>query len=153
MGQRFLNEAVFKDYENSLINEEKSKVTVEKYLRDIRHFFRYADCREMSKELVIDYKRKLIEDGYAVRSVNSMLASLNSLFRFMGWTDLSVRSLKTQRKIYCPESRELTKSEYLRLLDASKGKERIHLILQTIGSTGIRISELKYFTVESVRTG
>ena len=99
MEQRILDEFVFKDFEKNLINEEKSKITVEKYLRDVRSFARFARGSEITKEQVIAYKNRLIEDGYAVSSINSMLASLNSLFRFLGWTDLRVRSLKTQRTI------------------------------------------------------
>ena len=105
--------------------------------------------------MVIAYKSKLLAEHYAVRSVNSMLASLNSLFTFLGWSDCKVKSMKLQRQIYCPEEKELTKAEYLRLVNTAKrkGKERLNLILQTICGTGIRVSELEYITVEAAKSG
>ena len=84
-----------------------------------------------------------------------MIASLNSLFSFLGWTDCRVKSIKLQRQIYCPEEKELTKAEYMRLVNTAKqkGNERLNLILQTICGTGIRVSELQYITVEAVKNG
>ena len=110
---------------------------------------------EITKEMVIAYKSKLLAEHYAVRSVNSILASLNSLFTFLGWSDCKVKSMKLQRQIYCPEEKELTKAEYLRLVNTAKrkGKERLNLILQTICGTGIRVSELEYITVEAAKSG
>lgn len=109
-------------------------------------------------DVVIDEhssKGYVINENYAVRSINSMLASLNSLFAFLGWNDCKVKSIKLQRQIYCPEEKELTKAEYMRLVNAAKqkGNERLNLIIQTICGTGIRVSELKFITVESVRCG
>ncbi len=87
--------------------------------------------------------------------INSMLASLNSLFAFLGWVDLKVKSIKLQRQIYCPEETELTKAEYVRLINTAKqkGNERLNLLIQTICGTGIRVSELQYITVEAVKCG
>ena len=84
-----------------------------------------------------------------------MLASINSLFAFLGWHDLKVKSIKLQQQIYCPEEKELTKVEYTRLCRTAEKKhnERLNLILQTICGTGIRVSELQYITVEAVRQG
>ena len=136
-----------------LIREEKSPATVEKYLRDARNFLAYARDREITKELTVAYKRDLQEKQYAVRSINSMLASVNSLMDFLNWADCKVKALRTQRQTYCAAEKELTKAEYLRLLEASKGKEQLNLLLQTICATGIRVSELAYFTLEAVRRG
>ena len=88
-----------------------------------------------------------------MESINSMLASVNSLLRFLGWEDCRVRYLRTQKKMYCPEEKELTMEEYLRLLEATRQNSRLFLILETICSTGIRVSELRYFTVEAVSSG
>ena len=84
-----------------------------------------------------------------------MLASINSLFSFLGWADLKVKSVKFQQQIYCSEEKELTKAEYVRLVNTAKrkGKERLNLVLQTICGTGIRVSELQYITVEAVKCG
>ena len=136
-----------------LRREEKSEATQEKYLRDIRAFCEYAADAEISKDTVIAWKRQLLQDGYAVRSINSMLASVNSLFAFLGWHDCKVKNIRTQRQTYCTEDKELTKAEYLRLLAASKKNEQLNLVIQTICGTGIRVSELQYFTVEAIRHG
>ena len=153
MKQRTLNGAAITAFAQYLKEQERSAATVEKYLRDVRGFTVFTEGREVTKELVMEYKTHLIQDGYAVRSVNSMLASVNSLLRFLGWEDCRVKSLKTQREVYCPESRELTKTEYLRLLEACKDRPRLNLLLQTVSGTGIRISELRFFTVKAVRHG
>lgn len=153
MKRKILTEADIHAFYEYLLEEEKSGATVEKYLRDVRTFFAFAGNWELSKELVIAYKKNLIEKGYAARSINSMLASLNSMLAFLGFSDCRVKNLKVQRPAYCTEDKELTKAEYLRLLEAAKNLPRLKLLMQTICSTGIRISELKYFTVEAIRCG
>lgn len=155
MKGRFLTDKLVAEFSAYLKNEEKSQNTTEKYLRDVRMFAAHFRGTEITKEMVIAYKSKLLAEHYAVRSVNSMLASLNSLFTFLGWSDCKVKSMKLQRQIYCPEEKELTKAEYLRLVNTAKrkGKERLNLILQTICGTGIRVSELKYITVEAAKSG
>ena len=153
-GRILTSEAIY-HFKKYLREEEKSKNTIEKYLRDVRAFAAYLGGAAVTKETVIAYKNKLISENYAVRSINSMLASLNSLFALLGWTDCKVKSIKLQRQIYCPEEKELTKAEYMRLVSTAKQKsnERLNLILQTICGTGIRVSELQYITVEAVECG
>lgn len=155
MKGQFLTDKLVAEFSAHLKNEEKSKNTTEKYLRDVRMFAAHFRGTEITKEMVIAYKSKLLAEHYAVRSVNSILASLNSLFTFLGWSDCKVKSMKLQRQIYCPEEKELTKAEYLRLVNTAKrkGKERLNLILQTICGTGIRVSELEYITVEAAKSG
>ena len=155
MKGRFLTDKLVAEFSAHLKNEEKSQNTTEKYLRDVRMFAAHFRGTEITKEMVIAYKSKLLAEHYAVRSVNSILASLNSLFTFLGWSDCKVKSMKLQRQIYCPEEKELTKAEYLRLVNTAKrkGKERLNLILQTICGTGIRVSELEYITVEAAKSG
>ena len=142
------------EFKKHIISEEKSAATVGKYIRDIRAFAAYAGNTVITKETVIAYKKHLRE-SYAVRSVNSMLASINGLFAFLGWHDLKVKSLKLQQQVFCPEEKELTKAEYARLCRTAERKhnERLNLILQTICGTGIRVSELQYITVEAVKQG
>jgi len=151
MEERVLSSRRLLEFREYLIMEEKSEATVEKYCRDTERFMFFASQKPVTKDLVIQYKQSLQEEGYAIRSINSMLASINSLLVFLGWSDCKVKSMRCQRQIYCPEDKELTKNEYKRLLDASKNQEQLNLIIQTICSTGIRISELKYFTVEAVK--
>ena len=150
---RTITEENVRDFHDFLLREEKSPVTVEKYVRDIRTFFVFAGEAEIAKETTVSYKKQLVAHGYAVASINSMLASLNNFLDFMGWQDCKVKHIRVQKQTYCPEEKELSKEEYLRLLEAAKGERRIYLIMQTICATGIRISELKYFTVEALRRG
>ena len=153
MEERIINQRQIQQFSRYLAQEEKSAATVEKYLRDVQAFHRFADGRPVNKELVIAYKKLCMEQGYAARSINSMLASINSILGFLGWLDCKVKSIRLQRQVYSTEEKELTKEEYLRLLEASKGKEQLNLVLQTICGTGIRVSEVRYFTLEMVRTG
>lgn len=153
MNEHILKKEDLQIFYKHLVLEEKSTATVEKYLRDARAFLVFAGQRNVTKELVVSYKCGLIEKGYAVRSVNSMLASLNSLFDFLGWSDCRVKTLKTQHQTYCAEEKELTKAEYLRLLQAAERRPQLRMIMETICGTGIRVSELRYFTVEAVRHG
>jgi len=141
-------------YKEFLKSEEKSKSTVEKYERDIRSFLIFAKGKQIKKETVIEYKDYL-KKRYAVRSVNSMLASLNGIFNFLSLYSLKVKSLKLQKQVFCPEEKELTREEYLRLCKAAKQNRniRLALVLQTICSTGIRVSELKYITAQAVLKG
>lgn len=138
-----------------LLSEEKSAATVDKYVRDASAFFDYADGREITKELVVSYKNALREKGYKERSINSVLASLNSLFSFLDRSDLKVKMLKIQQQVFYPEEKELTKDEYYRLLSAADAEldGRLYLIILTICGTGIRVSELRFITVEAVKNG
>lgn len=153
MLQRILSYQHLAAFQEYLVREEKSKATIEKYLRDANGLLKYAANREITKELAVAYKQELQKKGYAVRSINSMLASINSLFVFLNWGDCKVKALRCQRQTYCAEEKELTKAEYIRLLEASRHQEQLNLVIQTICSTGIRVSELKYFTVEAVSRG
>lgn len=153
MNERKITANQMEEFHRYLIREEKSAATVEKYLRDIRFFSAYTKGKRVSKDIVMDYKKYLQEKNYAVRSINSMLASLNSFFAFMGWVDCRVKSLKLQKQVFCAEEKELSKVEYERLLKAAKNNEQLRLVMQTICSTGIRVSELRYFTVEAIKHG
>lgn len=155
MEGRIITKDTITDFMRHLREEEKSDATTQKYIRDVIAFKAFTSETEITKETVITFKQNLVNDGYAVCSINSMLASLNSLFSFLGWSELKVKTIKTQRQIYCPEEKELTKAEYMRLVNTAKqnGNERLNLILQTICGTGIRVSELQFITVESVRNG
>lgn len=141
------------EFSEFLCREEKSAATQEKYLRDTAVFRTYAEGVEITKELVISWKKHLIEQGYAVRSINSMLASVNSLLDFLGLPNCKAKNIRMQQQTYCTEDKELTKAEYMRLLEASRKNEQLNLVIQTMCGTGIRVSELQYFTVEAVRYG
>ena len=141
------------EYRRHLFMEEKSRATIEKYIRDVEAFCVFLNERCITKELVIEYKRMLGNVGYAVRSINSIISSLNSFLEFIGMHGSKVKSMRVQREIYQAKERQLNKSEYRKLLLATKKNSRMFVLLQTICSTGIRVSELKFFTVENIRKG
>lgn len=152
--RRIISPAVLDLFRLSLAEEEKSAATVSKYVHDAEFFAMWLNGAEVTKNAVIKYKSKL-QEGYAKKSVNSVIASLNALFRLNGWEDLKVKSLKLQKEIYCSEDKELTKEEYIRLCRAAEEKkdERTSLIMQTLCGTGMRVSELGFITVEAAKCG
>lgn len=150
-----LTENMLEQFRKDLVKEEKSKATVEKYVRDVKFFFQFMQKdNTVTKEKVIEYKQILIK-RYAVSSVNSMIASLNHFFKCMGWYDCVVKSLKIQKSAFRPGEKELTKEEYYRLLDVAKRKEkkRLYCLMQTLCATGIRVSELPFITVKAIQEG
>ncbi len=151
--KRITNELI-STFEKRLTDEEKSAATVSKYLHDIEVFAVWVGKSDLVKSVVLKYKAELCE-RYAPASVNAALSSLNRFFDFCGWHELKVKNLKIQRQIFATTEKELTKAEYERLLTAAKSKknERLYLLMQTICSTGIRVSELRFITVEAVERG
>lgn len=142
------------NFKNHLYEEELSENTIKKYLHDVEAFYKYIGNKDIEKIDVLEYKKRLCEK-YAPRSVNSILSSINSMFTYCERYDLKVKLLKIQRQLFAEKNIELTKTEYERLLDVAreKGKIRLYYLMQTIASTGLRISELKYVTVEAVNLG
>ena len=151
---RKITTEIIRSFNDYLINEEKASATVNKYLHDVCEFQTWLSEQEPCKTAVLAYKSYLCEQ-YAPSSVNAALSSLNSFFNFMEWYDLRVKNLKIQKQIFASTDKELTKAEYDRLLQAAKQKknERLYLLMQTICSTGIRVSEVRYVTVEAVARG
>jgi integrase/recombinase XerD len=142
-------------YGQYLQSEERSAGTVEKYLRDVETFRRWLDGRAVTKELAAAWKEQLLAQGYAPVTVNSMLAALNGLFRFLGWDEYRLKFLKVQRRLFRDAGRELKRTEYDRLLETARaqGKLRLALLMETICATGIRVSEVRYITVEATLAG
>lgn len=153
MENRILKNGNITEFHTYLIREEKGAATVEKYLRDVRAFLAFAGGNEVTKDLVMSWKEYLVAAEYAAASINSMLAGLNSLLYFLGWEECRVKNLKVQQQTYSSEDEELTKQEYKRLLEAAKNQPQLRMVMETICGTGIRVSELQYFTVEAVKVG
>lgn len=153
MLEKVITPNVLKKYEAYLWSEEKSFATIMKYLCDVRAFSIYAKERTINKELTVAWKKELESSGYKARSINSMIASLNSLLDFMDLHNCRVKNIRIQRQTYLSEEKELSKEEYLKLLSATGKDERLNLLIKTICSTGIRVSELQFFTVEAVCRG
>ena len=155
MTEYFMEERQLEQFRQMLEEEERSRRTVEKYLRDVRAFLRQlGEDGRISKACVIRYKERLLEK-YKATSVNSMVAALNHVFKEQGWYDCTVRLVRIQRESFRRQERELSREEYFRLVEAAekKGNKRLSLVMQTLCSTGIRISELPFITVEAVKRG
>ena len=154
MTERKITDRMLNAFETMLKEDEKSKHTIEKYMRDVRCFQCFAEERSIDKALTIEYKA-FLEKEYATASANSMIAALNSFLRFIGWDECCIKQFKVQKKTYCSENDELTKVEYLSLVRAAESEQndRLSLLIQTICGTGIRVSEVEYITVEAVQRG
>lgn len=154
MNKREINQKLIVNYKNHLIYEEKSLATITKYIRDIEKFYQYADKKEVTKELVKLYKEELMK-SYKPTSINSMLAALNQFFEYNGWLECKIKELKIQKRVFLEESKELSKDEYKRLVNAARKQknERLYVLLQAICSTGIRVSEHRYITVQALKDG
>lgn len=139
-------------YEKNLMQEEKAEATIKKYMHDVHAFADWLCGRDAEKCLLLTYK-SLLEEKYKPTSVNSVIASLNNFFMYIGKYDLRMKTIKIQKGLFVSKEKELTKHEYERLLYAAKSNKRLHLLMQTICSTGIRVSELPSVTVESITAG
>ena len=138
-----------------LLEEEREPATIEKYLREVRAFAAWLGGAPVTKEGATAWKACLTASGFQSGTVNGKLSALNKFFTFLGWPDCRVKYLKIQRRVFRSSERELSREEYARLLETARvlGRERLALLIETICATGIRVSELKYITVESVRNG
>lgn len=142
------------EFENSLFLNEKSKATVKKYIKAVEKLAEFLAGEELTKQLLLDY-REYLQTQNKVQTVNGILSAINAFLDFCGWQECRVKFLKVQRQAFLQEARELSKQEYERLLHAALAKknERLYLLMLTVGSTGIRISELVYITVEALNNG
>ena len=154
MYKLILNERIIRAYKNHLMEDEKSPLTIEKYLRDVKALFTWKKSEEVTRRDAVLYK-KYLEESYAPSSVNSMLAALNGFFEFCGMPQMKVKPLRIQKSLFAEADRELSQTEYKRLITAARNtkNERLSLVMQVICSTGIRVSELRFITVEAVEAG
>ncbi len=149
-------QAVLRDYRSWLTHREYSAATMEKYTRALARFFRDSGGDAApAKETVASWRDRLVEQGYAIASVNAMLAAVNSYQEFRGYGQDKAKPLKRQRRVFREAGRELSREEYFRLLTAARdtGNRRSLLLLETLGATGIRVSELPFITAEAARRG
>lgn len=146
---------LLQDFAAYLMREEKAVGTIEKYMRDIRAFAAWLGENDIKKEAVTGWKDQLLSQHYAPVTVNSMLAALHQFFAFAGWNECRIKYLRIQRQLFRRESRELSRSEFDRLVGAAQdsGKQRLTLLLECMAATGVRVSEVRYFTVEAVQSG
>lgn len=153
MQEHILTSQHIEEYVYCLQREERAAGTVEKYRRDVTAFYRWLRGREVTRETAALWKEQLRSDGYSPVTINSMLAAVNGLFRFLDWTDCRLKFLRIQRRVFRESGRELDRGDYARLLAAAEGegRTRLALLMETICATGIRVSEVRYITVEALR--
>lgn len=153
-GQTISSEQVLA-FQHALRAEEQSAGTIEKYLRDVRLFTVWLAGQPVNKERTTEWKEHLVASGYAPVTINSMISALNRFLDFLGYEMFKVKLLHIQKRMFREDSKELTKQEYCRLIDTANqlGKERLALLIETMGSTGIRVSEVRYITIDAARSG
>ena len=153
--ERLITEQSILDYRDHMLRRERSRGTVENYLRGVRGFAAWLGGAPVGERSAGEWKRALLRRGCRPRTVNAKLAAVHSFFHFMGWRGLETRALKIQRRLFREDSRELTREEYQRLLSAARsgGNDRLALVMEAICATGIRVSEVRYLTVEAARRG
>lgn len=143
------------DYGLYLRDRERESSTIEKYLHEVRDFFVWLDGRALSKEMTAAWKEQLTRSGFAPATINGKIAAINGFLNFAGWQGYRVNPLRIQRSVFRDPSRELSKTEYERLVQTARslGLERLELAIETICALGIRVSELRFVTVEALRHG
>lgn len=155
MGQHRITVQQIAAFESYLKREERSAGTIENYLRRVREFTAWLNGEEVDKERAGAWKLHLMSMGRSSGTINGALVAVNQFFKFLGWQECVVKGLRIQRKLFRDDRRELTRNEYERLLAAAHGlgRERLALLMETICATGIRVSEVRYITVEAVASG
>ena len=162
---RYVTEESLIRFQRFLQQEERSAGTIEKYMRDVKNFAAWIEdqssvpsgfsCCEVTKDTAVRWKQYLLQSGRAPSTVNSMLAAVNTYFKFMCWQDLRIKAIRLQKSFFRSSDRELTKTEYEKLISAArrKGDEQMVLLMETICATGIRVSEVRYITREAAAKG
>lgn len=152
---RFITNEQLQEFKEYLKNEERESSTIAKYLHDVQVFVGWLGEKEITKEKLTCYKEYLIEKKYNPKTINGILSAINKFLTFVGQSELKVKYLRIQRQLFRNSNRELTQAEYLKLINKAQelGKERLSLLMQTICATGIRVSELKYINIETVKAG
>ena len=156
MEQHYLANEQISAFASSLVRAERTPATIEKYLRSARAFFLYLDGRPVTKDAVVAWKEHLQSvGGYSPSTVNASMAAINDLFTFLSWPDCRIHYLKVQHRLFRDAGQELGREDYERLITAAResGRERIALVMETICATGIRVSEVRYITVEAAKEG
>ena len=155
MSNRVISSRLLEDFWARLRAEERAQSTIEKYQRDILSFCRYLEGQAVSKEKAVCWKERLLRAGLSPATINAKLSAVNGLFRFLGWEDCRLRFFRVQRRLFRQPEKELTQQEYRRLTKAARasGRLRLELLMQALCATGVRVSELRYLTVEAAKRG
>lgn len=153
-GGATINRECIEKFKSWLRAEERSEGTIAKYMRDLTRFSDWMNGRYISREMLTKYKEHLMRHGFEPITINSMLAAINTYCRYIG-LNIRLKYLRIQRRLFREESRELKKNEYEKLIRTAetRGDFRLALLMETIGATGIRVSEVQYITVEAAKSG
>ena len=153
--KREITDEKVRKFRNHLMKAEKSPATVEKYVRDIVELKLWLGDRQATFDTIREWKNDLIKKGFSSSTINTKICALNSFAASMGWQDLRLKALRIQRRMFRDTQRELTRSEYERLIKSveERGDRKLALLMETIGATGMRVSEIQYLTIEAVRDG
>jgi len=155
MNTHYLSEQKIDNFIHYMKCTEYAPGTIEKYHRDITRFFEWTADGMVDENSAAAWKKHLLDSSYASATINSMIVALNSFFKYLGWDECRVKELRIQRRVFRGSEKELTKTEYLHLIATAEqlGKLRLALLMETICATGIRVSEVKYITVEALQRG
>ena len=150
-----LTDEIIQTYAGFLREQERSEATIEKYLRDVRAFAHWLAGRPVTKECATRWRDHLLARQLSPVTVNTKLSAVNGLLRFLGWEECRVKFLKVQRRVFRDPARELKQDDYYTLVAAARrqGREWLALAMEIMGGAGLRVSELRYITVEAVRVG
>ena len=150
-GLRFT--ASLEEYKTALLRKGCAEATIGKYLHNIRVFLAWLGTRVPTPELIRTWMTEKETAGTAASSINGMLSALNGFWKHTGHHACVAPLLKIDRGQYVSEEKLLTEKDFRKLLAAAKGNPQALTLLQAIASTGVRVSEVRYFTVESVKDG
>jgi len=142
-------------FQSYLLQEERSPGTIEKYMRDIRRLAAFLDGNPVTKERMTAWKEHLVAQQYAPATVNAMIAAVNKFFTFQNRRDLQLKPLRLQRRTFRDDCLDLTRQEYDRLVLTAQalGRTRLAILMESVCATGIRVSEVRYLTVEAAQQG
>ncbi|HJC54298.1 MAG TPA: site-specific integrase, partial [Candidatus Gemmiger stercoravium] len=161
MSMQEMTDKQLEAYRKELVRRERSPATIANYIRHCGEFLQFCQDSQdgleaaPNQEMLLSWKRTLLTAGLRPATINAKLAAVNGFLQFLGRPELCVRQVRRQRRVFRDKDRDLTRGEYLRLVQTARaqGRERLCLAMQTICATGIRVSELRFITVEAVRTG
>lgn len=142
----WINEQTYQEYSNNTLKQYKANVL--KFLNWL------SDDENITKDTTIKYKEYLysLNPRPKTSSINTWIIELNKFLKWLKLDDLTIKKIKQQTKNSNEEV--LSISDYKRLLRISKsiGNMKLYYIMKVLAMTGIRISELKFFTVESIKS-
>lgn len=149
-----VTETSIERFRQHLLQEEKSKATIHKYVQELCFLSRFAKGRRLNKKLLLDYRSFLMEQ-YLPQTVNGKLSAINAYLHCMKLEQYCLRYLRISRKLFLSEQKELSLPEYERLLKCAKTwkNKRMYYVLLTLGASGIRVSELRFITMEALEQG